>query len=303
MKTLIVGLGIQGKKRLRIAGHDAVGTVDTVHPEANFKNLKDVPLNSYDAVCLCTPDQAKIELITYLLQNKKHVMVEKPLLSRSQKDLEQLFELATKNKVTCYTAYNHRFEPHIVCLKKVLDSNELGKIYAANFFYGNGTARDVRNSVWRDKEMGVLSDLGSHLLDMYLYLFNDKNISLYLDRAYNFENKAWDHVVIGAHGSQYINFEMTLLSWKNSFYLNVRGENGSAHLDNLCKWGPSLMSVRTRVLPSGRPPEKNSVLEQSDPTWEAEYLYFKNLCETSSTNLENDLWINDQLNKLYLSKK
>lgn len=303
MRTLIVGLGIQGKKRLRIAGTDAVGVVDTVHPEANFKNIKDVPLNSYDAVCLCTPDQAKIELITWLLQNKKHVMVEKPLLSKSQKDLEVLFDLATKNQVTCYTAYNHRFEPHIVSLKKVLDSGILGNIYCANFFYGNGTARDVRNSVWRDKEMGVMSDLGSHLLDMYLYLFDNKKIELYLDKAYNFENKAWDHVVIGAKGEQFINFEMTLLSWKNSFYLDVRGESGSAHLDNLCKWGPSHMSVRTRVLPSGRPPEKNDVLEMADPTWEAEYTYFKKLCETSSTNLANDLWINEKLNQLFAQKK
>lgn len=303
MKTLIVGLGIQGKKRLKFAGKDAVGVVDPVHPEANFKNIKDVPLNSYEAVCLCTPDQTKIELITWLLQNKKHVMVEKPLLSKNQKDLEFLFELATKNQVTCYTAYNHRFEPHIMSIKKVLEAGRLGKIYSMNFFYGNGTVRDVRNSEWRDKEMGVMSDLGSHLLDMYLYLFDNKNVELYLDKTFNFENRAWDHVVIGAKGDQYLTFEMTLLSWKNSFYLDIIGEKGSAHIDNLCKWGPSKLNVRTRVLPSGRPPEDETVLEQPDPTWETEYDYFKKLCQSNKTNLENDLWINLQLNKLYHSKK
>ena len=32
-------------------------------------------------------------------------------------------------------------------------------------FYGNGTARLVRDSAWRDQGAGVLPDLGSHLLD------------------------------------------------------------------------------------------------------------------------------------------
>ena len=32
-------------------------------------------------------------------------------------------------------------------------------------FCGNGTARLVRNSLWRDKGNGVLGDLGSHLID------------------------------------------------------------------------------------------------------------------------------------------
>lgn len=300
MKTLIVGLGIQGKKRLKFAGSDAVGVVDPINPDANFKNVKDVPLSSYDAVCLCTPDQTKIELITYFLENKKHVMVEKPLLSKDQKDLERIYDLTEKHKTICYTAYNHRFEPHIENLKNILDSKKLGNIYTANFFYGNGTCRDVKNSVWRDKEMGVMSDLGSHLLDMYLFLFNDKNIDLYLSKKFNFENKALDHVVIDSkRQNQFISFEMTLLSWKNSFYVDILAEKGSAHIDNLCKWGPSKFSVRERILPSGRPIEQNEVLEMSDPTWEKEYQYYKNLCIKGKSNIENDLWINEKLNSLY----
>ena len=46
-----------------------------------------------------------------------------------------------------------------------------GKVYFARFFYGNGTALEVKHSEWRDRGLGVLPDLGSHLLDMTLFLF------------------------------------------------------------------------------------------------------------------------------------
>ena len=44
----------------------------------------------------------------------------------------------------CYTAYNHRFEPHFVRMREVIASGELGALYHCRMFYGNGTARLVR---------------------------------------------------------------------------------------------------------------------------------------------------------------
>lgn len=303
MRTIVVGLGIQGNKRQVFAGSDLVTTVDPVNPNAKFKNVKDVPLDSYDSALLCTPDQVKFELIRYLLTNKKHVLVEKPLLAPTNDELNELQALAKQNGVTCYTAYNHRFEPHIVNLKKVIDSGELGEIYSARFFYGNGTARDVKLSVWRDKGTGVLPDLGSHLLDMAMFLLGDKVPSNFVPWSFNcHENNAFDHVVFGAQSKPLVMMEATLLSWRNSFYADIYAEKGSAHIDCLCKWGPSKFTVRKRVLPSGRPTETVDVLEMKDPTWAIEYDYFKELCKTGQSNLGNDIWINTILNKLAQSK-
>jgi hypothetical protein len=75
----------------------------------------------------------------------------------------------------------------------------------------------------------------------------------------------------------------------------VIGEQGSAHVDCLCKWGPSTLTVRNRVLPSGKPDERVVTLEQRDPTWVAEYDYFKALCARGGTNIDNDIWINSTL--------
>ena len=120
MKALVVGLGIQGKKRLRIAGGEAAGAVDPVHPEANWKRLEDVPLAAYDAALVCTPDEPKIELLTYLLARGKHVLVEKPLFARDEAALRRLGAAAKASGAVVYTAYNHRFEPHFVRMKEAI---------------------------------------------------------------------------------------------------------------------------------------------------------------------------------------
>ena len=38
---------------------------------------------------------------------------------------------------------------------------------------------------------------------------------------------------------------MTLLSWRNHFTCDIFAENGSAHIESLCKWGPSTFTLRT----------------------------------------------------------
>ena len=80
---------------------------------------------------------------------------------------------ARRNGAVCYTAYNHRFEPHFVRMRDVVASGELGALYHCRMFYGNGTARLVRDSEWRDQGAGVLPDLGSHLLDTVQFWFGD----------------------------------------------------------------------------------------------------------------------------------
>ncbi len=299
MRVIVVGMGIQGAKRRRIAGPDVVATVDPVVWEADYPAVEDVPPDAYDAALLCIPDEPKIELITYLLSRGKHVLVEKPIISERQADLEQLALLARSKNTICYTAYNHRFEPHFIRLKETVASGKLGRIYRARFFYGNGTARDVRNSPWRDTGAGVLPDLCSHLLDTLLFVFGGWPEDLSVWSARCFENKAFDHIICGGTAPIHIELEMSLLSWRNHFVAEVYGEEGSAHIDSLCKWGPSTFTFRRRVLPSGRPPEEATTLVRPDPTWELEYDYFKGLCAAGrGSNIENDLIINRALNRL-----
>lgn len=302
MKVIVVGLGIQGVKRKRIAGSDVVATVDPVNKEADYKAVQDVPIDMFDAALLCIPDEPKIEIISYLANHGKHVLVEKPLISEDQSELENLAKLVKTKKIVCYTAYNHRFEPHFIRLKDTIESGALGEIYKVRFFYGNGTARDVRNSPWRDLPNGggVLPDLGSHLLDTFMFAFKSIPEDIKIWSAKCFENKSFDNIIFGSTSSIQVEMEMSILSWRNHFVAEVYGEKGSLHIDSLCKWGPSTFTYRKRVLPSGRPPEESVTLVKADPTWELEYSHFKKLCLNGEDgNIENDLIINRFLKKLH----
>jgi predicted dehydrogenase len=300
LRVVVVGLGVQGVKRARVAGADLVTTVDPVNPAAAHRSLDDLDWNSFDAALLCVPDATKIALIERLLDAGKHVLVEKPLLSDRPGDLAKLDTLAKARGAVCYTAYNHRFEPHIARLAEELASEKFGRIYRARFFYGNGTARDVRESAWRDQGAGVLPDLGSHLLDMQLFLFGALPEKFEVWGARRFENRAFDHFLCGSNGPTLIEMEMTLLSWRNHFVAELIGERGSVSIASLCKWGPSSYTRTLRVLPSGRPPEESIVLTQPDPTWDAEYAHFKRLCATGGpSNVANDIVIDAALRSLH----
>jgi predicted dehydrogenase len=262
MRIALIGLGVQGRKRRAIAGDRVTGTVDPAATGADRKSIDQLPPDTYDAAFVCVPDPEKLSLVRYLLAHRKHVLVEKPLLGEAA-EIRELIELSRANGVSCYTAYNHRFEPHLIGLKRVIEQKTLGRVYLARFFYGNGTARDVHNSPWRDKGLGVFSDLGSHLLDMALFLFGPTDASGKIWTANHFENKAPDHVLFGFEDKPTLEMEATLLSWRNTFSLDVYGELGSAHIHCLCKWGPSTLTIRKRILPSGRRRSTNTSLNSA----------------------------------------
>jgi scyllo-inositol 2-dehydrogenase (NADP+) len=300
MRTIVVGLGVQGHKRQHFAGGDFVGSIDTKNKQANFPDIRNVAVDSYDSALLCVPDAAKVELIEYLIDHGKHALVEKPLLAADEATLKRLEQRARERNVVIYVAYNHRFEPHFVRMRDLIASGVLGKIFRCRMFYGNGTARLVRDSEWRDQGAGVLDDLGSHVLDTARFWFGEIGDQFSIVSADRFENRSPDHVVFANTRSRpRLEFEMTLLSWRNHFTCDVFAEHGSAHISSLCKWGPSEFTHRLRILPSGRPPEHTVTLVQDDPTWALEYDHFKKLCaERRPADLSNDIWLNRTLRAL-----
>lgn len=300
MRAIVVGLGVQGYKRRKFSGSDYVAAVDPVNREADFKSIEEVPVESYDVALCCVPDEPKVELLRYLLSHGKHVLIEKPLWAAQDEQILEIERIARASRAVCYVAYNHRFEPHYVRMRDLIASGELGRLYSCRMFYGNGTARLVRESAWRDQGAGVLPDLGSHLLDTCRFWFGDVADTFRIITANRFENRAPDHVIIGSEANRpRLELEMTLLMWRNHFTCDVLAEKGSAHIESLCKWGPSTFRKRIRVLPSGKPQEEVTTLPEGDPTWALEYAHFKHLCATRArTDLTNDLWLQKTLRRL-----
>lgn len=300
MKILIVGLGVQGQKRKKILNKHKIITFDKYNKLADFKNIKDIPSDNYDCVFLCVPDDQKFQLMKFFINKKKHILVEKPLYFKNLKDFYLIQRNAIKNNVLCYVAYNHQFEPHFIKIKKLLSSKSIGKIYSCRIFYGNGTAKLVKKSNWRDKGSGVLQDLAPHLLDILSTWFKNKKFKFKVVSSNKFENNSLDHVVILSQSNKIrVELEMTMCMWKNHLTCDIIGSKGSAHIDSLCKWGPSSLIVRKRKFPAGIPSETNKTLRMSDPTWKLEHRHFFNLIKKKKkTDLRHDVWIYKELKKM-----
>ena len=205
-------------------------------------------------------------------------MIEKPFTLEPAAYAE-LSSLQENTGSTIYVAYNHRFEPHIARVKELLEQGELGEIYTVSLSYGNGTAELVRLSDWRDIGIGVVADLGSHLLDMIDFWWGLEGRTIDFLDARTIENRAYDQATFRVSGEPSIYAETTMLSWRNDFHCHIRGSEGSAHISSLCKWGPTSLTIRGRVRPSGRPDEHTTTLVESDPTWSREFDHFVALIE------------------------
>jgi len=298
MRAVVVGLGVQGRKRAAVADTDLVATVDPAVNCADYQDLLQVPSEMYDAVLLCVPDSTKFNLIRRALEAGKSVLVEKPLaLTRDERELIE--KIRRDSGVTLYVAYNHRFEPHIASAAKVFSFGSLGDPYFAHLSYGNGTAAQVRQSVWRDTGLGVIPDLASHLLDMVEFWWGLEDRQLSVAQTNIFENRACDQATLILTGRPAVVMQVSLVSWRNQFRAQVQCSNGSIDIEGLCKWGPSTLIQRDRKFPSGRPDEQASTLINPDPTWELEYRYFCELVTNCDPgNLESSARIDDLLASL-----
>jgi predicted dehydrogenase len=299
MKSLIVGYGVQGKKRLNyLKNKKNVTIIDPVNKNSNYKNIFSIKnIKRFKKAYVCTPEFSKYKIIKYLLENNINVLVEKPLfLSKYQS--QKISKLIKKKKLSLYIAYNHRFEPHIIKVKNILKKGDIGKIYSVNLYYGNGTAKLWKDN-WREKKKySIIDDLGVHLLDIYLYWFNflpKKFISVLKQSN---ELKCFDYFVFKSEEKFKTLFTLSVLDWRNKFEANIIGSKGSLHINCLCKWGPSILIKRTRKFPSGKPREIIKTIRSKDPTWKAEENYFNENLKNNLNNFHLNASINEAVESI-----
>ena len=293
MKVLVVGLGNQGQKRIKLLKKNELAfTVDN-KKIADYRNIKDVPKREYDTVFICVPEKEKLKIINFCIKNSKNILVEKPLSIVNHKNFIRIERELKKKNIILYTAYNLRFEPSIIMLKRYIDRKFFGKIYYCRMFYGNGTAINVRLKKWRDRGNGVLSDLGSHLLDLSIFLFNYKKLKKVDIFKNRFENTAPDFSILRAKTKSF-NLELvsSFCSWKNTFNIEIVGKKGSAKIDSLSKWGKSTLKIYKRRFPSGLPRKKIINFNKGDSTFNSEQFFFSKLIKKNKVNLNRDKLIN-----------
>jgi predicted dehydrogenase len=122
--------------------------------------------DAVDAVIVSTPPNTHAEITTYFLENKRHVLCEKPLAT-TVSDAEKMVDKAAANDSLLMMASKYRYVGDMIKAKGIVESGILGEIILfENVFCGKVDMRDRWNA---SKELGgggVIIDNGCHSVDI-----------------------------------------------------------------------------------------------------------------------------------------
>ncbi|SDO11529.1 Predicted dehydrogenase [Paenibacillus sp. yr247] len=141
---------------------------------------------SIDIVHVLTPNDSHAEIAIAALEAGKHVMCEKPM-AKTAADAKRMAETAKRTGKKLTIGYNNRFRADSQHLKRVCEEGELGEIYFAK-------AHAIRRravptwGVFLDEEKqggGPLIDIGTHALDLTLWMMNNYKPKVVLGTSYH----------------------------------------------------------------------------------------------------------------------
>lgn len=144
--------------------------------------VKDI-IGNVDAAIVVTPTSFHYEVVKELLQNDIHVFCEKPMTSTPEQAIDIGEILEKKNLVfqvghseRCHQIWERRDE-----FSKYFENAPIARLNRVASFKGRAT------------DVDVVQDLMIHDIDLLLYLFREKPVSL-KSKGYKIRTDKWDHV-------------------------------------------------------------------------------------------------------------
>jgi len=125
------------------------------------KNYKDIlKSRGISLVVVASPTKTHFKIAKFALENKKNVLVEKPL-STSLKEVKNLETLSKKNGVLLFVDYPFLFSGSIRYMKKIIESKKYGNLVEIESFREKAPVRKDCNVIW---------DLAVHDVSILYYL-------------------------------------------------------------------------------------------------------------------------------------
>lgn len=129
---------------------DALAALSREFPQSvAHANLKDAVADErFDGFTIATPAATHFEIARFLLEQRRPVLVEKPLALRAG-EARQLCELAEHSGTALMVGHLLLFHPAVRKIKELLDAGKIGKL---QYLYSNrlnlGTVRTEENILW-----------------------------------------------------------------------------------------------------------------------------------------------------------
>lgn len=125
-----------------------------------------------DIIYITTPHNTHIDFMKKAIENKKHILVEKSITLNSD-ELSEAVKLARKNGVVIGEAMTIYHMPIFKELKKILDSDELGRVNLITANFGSFKPYDMNNRFFnRNLAGGAMLDIGVYALSFVRYFFD-----------------------------------------------------------------------------------------------------------------------------------
>ncbi len=139
-----------------------------------FVDYRELLKEDLDVVFVCTPNRSHSEITVAALESGKHVLCEKPMAINYGEALKMI-EAQKKSGKLLSIGYQSRYRANSMCLKEMCERGDLGEIYL-------GRANAVRRRAvptWGvflneyEQGGGPLIDIGTHALDLTLWMMNN----------------------------------------------------------------------------------------------------------------------------------
>jgi predicted dehydrogenase len=202
-----------------------------------FTDYRELLREELDAVCVLTPNNSHSEITVAALKSGKHVMCEKPM-AKNYAEAKAMIAARDASKKLLTIGYQNRFRPDSLFLKAECEKGALGEIY-----FAKATALRRRAvptwGVFLDLEKqggGPLIDIGTHALDLTLFMLNNYEPLYAVGTTYHKLNKDkntgnawgdWDTKAFSAEDSAFGFIVMkngATIILESSWALNITGE-------------------------------------------------------------------------------
>jgi UDP-N-acetyl-2-amino-2-deoxyglucuronate dehydrogenase len=260
------------------------------HPEASLISVCDLPLfekpvdfpnsisfyddvhtmlqnEKVDVVNVCTPNYLHATHTIAALQNKLHVVCEKPMAT-STLQCDEMILAAEKADKTIFVVKQNRYNEPVQQVKKLLESKKLGAIYLiqVNCFW-NRNEYYYQESIWRGKKKedgGCLFTQFSHFIDILYYLFGEIKNCKGICRNFNHPFiEVEDNGVFTMETLQgsLINFNYSTCSYEQNMEgaITILAENGTIKIG-----GQYLNTIEYQHIKDVRLPEINIQAKSND---------------------------------------
>ena len=202
----------------------------------DYKELLKDPAIS--VVHVCTPNRSHSFITVDALESGKHVMCEKPMAINSE-EAKKMLDAAKRTGKKLSIGYQNRFRDDSLYLKQEADDGTFGDIYYAKATAIRRRAVPTWGVFLNEYEQGggPLIDIGTHALDLTLWMMNNYKPKYCVGTSYHKLNKDTDQ------GNMWNNWDPEKFSVEDSAFGFVVMENG-ATVTLESSWALNTLDVR-----------------------------------------------------------